>query len=387
MASGSGFGGQDPAWKYVIPVDGNKFGTTCKFCNSTFQSGGITRLKSHLAGYDRHKSVKKCNSVPKEIKNEIIAWMKKKETIKQQKAAIADDIRDELQSNYLNKQPSLFDEYDEDEEEDEDEEDDGYAYPSDMHPQERAAFRTAVRASNVERDKKSWFTGSNRFSTTWSGGSSNQQDQKFQRSKSVRNPLPNPPVDMPSKDNRAKQRSLKAMLKGSRERVGKAISRFFIFDSVAANKAASPHFKNMLVEVARAGEGAHYPTPYEIHGPYLKREYTDMKTYVESHRQTWEMFGCTIMCDGWTSPTKLAIINFMVYSKGATVFLKSVDASRMKKSAEYIYGILNEIIQDVGPNNVVQIVTDNAAAFKKAGRDLMKYIRYIGSCVLSIALI
>lgn len=58
---------------------------------------------------------------------------------------------------------------------------------------------------------------------------------------------------MSSNDSRAKQRSLKAMLKGSRERVGKAISRFFIFDSVPANKATSPHFKNMFVEAIRAG--------------------------------------------------------------------------------------------------------------------------------------
>ena len=38
---------------------------------------------------------------------------------------------------------------------------------------------------------------------------------------------------------------------------------------------------------------------------------------------TW----CTIMSDGWTRPTKLSIINFIVYSKGTTMFLKLVDAS------------------------------------------------------------
>ena len=33
------------------------------------------------------------------------------------------------------------------------------------------------------------------------------------------------------------------------------------------------------------------------------------------------------MCDGWIGPTKLNIINFMVYSKGNTILLKYVDAS------------------------------------------------------------
>lgn len=97
-----------------------------------------------------------------------------------------------------------------------------------------------------------------------------------------------------------------------------------------------------------------------------------MKRYVDTHRETWKIYGCTIMCDGWTGPTKMSILNFMVYSKGSTVFLKSVDASHMKKNAQYIELLLDEIIQDVGPENVVQIVTDNASAFKKAGRELQK---------------
>lgn len=123
------------------------------------------------------------------------------------------------------------------------------------------------------------------------------------------------------------------------------------------------------------------PTPYEIQGPYLENEYIEMRKYVDSHRDIWKIYGCTIMCDGWTGPTKLSILNFMVYSKGSTVFLKSVDASHKKKTAEYIYGLLDEIILDVGPENVVQIVTDNASAFKKAGRDLEeKYPLYWIPC-------
>ncbi|XP_068307369.1 uncharacterized protein [Pyrus communis] len=62
--------GLDVAWKYARPIEGNKHGTICTFCESTFQSGGITRLKYHLAGFDPHKSVKKCKEVPPDIKNE-----------------------------------------------------------------------------------------------------------------------------------------------------------------------------------------------------------------------------------------------------------------------------------------------------------------------------
>ena len=73
--------------------------------------------------------------------------------------------------------------------------------------------------------------------------------------------------------------------------------------------------------------GIEPPSPYEIKSKYLEIEYKDMEAYVNLQREKWETFVCTIMCVGWTRPTKLSIINFMVYSKGSTIFLKSVDAS------------------------------------------------------------
>ena len=78
------------------------------------------------------------------------------------------------------------------------------------------------------------------------------------------------------------------------------------------------------------------------------------------------------MCDGWTGPTKLSIINFMVYSKGSTIFLKSVDASDKIKDNKYIYDLLKDVIKEVGEANVMHIVTDNGSTFVKAGKLLMK---------------
>ena len=77
-----------------------------------------------------------------------------------------------------------------------------------------------------------------------------------------------------------------------------------------------------------------------------------MKAYVNIQREKRETYGCTIMCNiGWTGPTKLSIINFMVYSKGSTIFLKSVDASDKIKENKYIYGLLKDVIKEVGEAN------------------------------------
>ena len=128
--------------------------------------------------------------------------------------------------------------------------------------------------------------------------------------------------------------------------------------------------------------GIEPPSPYEIKNKYLDMKYKDMEDYVNFQREKWKTYGCTIMCDGWTGPTKLSIINFMVYCKGSTIFLKFVDASDNIKDNKYIYGLLKDVIKDVGEANVVQIVIDNGSAFVKAGKLLMKkYNLYWTPCV------
>ena len=101
-------------------------------------------------------------------------------------------------------------------------------------------------------------------------------------------------------------------------------------------------------------------------------KYKDMEAYVNIQMEKWKTYGCTIMCNGWTGPTQLSIINLMVYSKGSTIFLKFVDASDKIKDNKYIYGLLKDVIKEFGEANVVQIVIDNGSAFLKAGKLLMK---------------
>ena len=47
-------------------------------------------------------------------------------------------------------------------------------------------------------------------------------------------------------------------------------------------------------------------------------------------------------------------------------FLGSVDTSGHKKTTEYQALIIEKYIEEVGPNNVVQIATDNASVMKAA---------------------
>ena len=118
--------------------------------------------------------------------------------------------------------------------------------------------------------------------------------------------------------------------------------------------------------------GIEPPSPYEKKNKYLEMEYKDMEAYVNQQREKWKTYDYTIMSNGWTGPARLSIINFMVYSKGSTVFFKSVDASNNIKDHKYMYKLLKNVSKVVGVDNVVQIVTDNGSMFVKARKLLMK---------------
>ena len=292
---------------------------------------------------------------------------------------------------------------------DTEEEDDMYLYPEDLHPDERDDYRSAIDASKAsewqrEQVEKIFGGRSKRGEGSGAGGSS-QPPQQVRRTQSGREPRYKPPV-APSlfKSSGAKQKNIKDMFKGGsiREKLGMLVSKFFIYDIVPPHKASSHHFKNMIIGAQESGilkkilmvlkfficfifyltiksnmhvnigVGVQPPSAFEIRHKYLDIEYKEMKEYVDNFKTKWEKYGCTIMCDGWTGPTRLSIINFMVYCKGHTIFLKSVDASDKIKDHQYIYGLLKYVVKEVGEKNVVQIVTDNGSAFVKAGKKLMK---------------
>jgi len=46
------------------------------------------------------------------------------------------------------------------------------------------------------------------------------------------------------------------------------------------------------------------------------------------------------------------------------VFLKSIDASSISKIAEKVLEMMDSIVEQVGEENVIQVVTDNAETIK-----------------------
>jgi Protein of unknown function (DUF 659) len=89
--------------------------------------------------------------------------------------------------------------------------------------------------------------------------------------------------------------------------------------------------------------------------------------------------GFTLTSDGWSSTTNRPLLNILTVTPMGSAFVKAVDTSGHVKDAAYIAELICSSIEDVGVENVVQVVTDNAAVCAAAGRIVEeRYVRESG---------
>ncbi|XP_054782624.1 uncharacterized protein LOC129289892 [Prosopis cineraria] len=89
------------------------------------------------------------------------------------------------------------------------------------------------------------------------------------------------------------------------------------------------------------------PNAYEFRVNLLNDWKKECQLLIESHRSKWKTYGCTLMAD---------------------VFVKSVDASDLVKDVKTLFSLFFEVIEWVGPKNIVHVVTDNAANYIAYGK-------------------
>jgi hypothetical protein len=150
------------------------------------------------------------------------------------------------------------------------------------------------------------------------------------------------------------------------------IAKFFYTSAIPFNCVNNLEFGKMIDMVSRFGSGFKPPSFHEIREKYLKKHVTLTLDMLEEYKQEWGKMGCSIMSDGWTDKKRRSLCNFLVNSPKGTIFMYSIDTSDIYKTADKVFEMLDNVIEMVGEENVVQIVTDNASNYKKAGEMLME---------------
>jgi len=300
----------DIAWNYAIQGS-SRSAIKCVFCEKTYH-GGITRHKQHLIG--GFKNVVQCPLCPPEVREEVKAFVDKKNVTKTQ-------MNYEASVNLI----------DEDDEMDEDDQ---------MGPPLQKTQKISSNSSS----------GSSTARTVTKGPLNLYFSAKQQEK---------------GKGDSGSGLEAKKIL---RDRAVSAFAAWMYDAGLPFNCVNYKTFDKFIEAVGQYGPGMKPPSYHEVRVTHLKKEVKKIDQIIEEHKVEWNKFGCSIMMDKWTARNGKMIINVLVNSPRGSVFLESHDASNSSTDGSKMYSLFRKTIDKIGKENVVQVVTDNASENVSAGK-------------------
>ena len=170
-----------------------------------------------------------------------------------------------------------------------------------------------------------------------------------------------PEICLSSRMTQRQQNISEALFKERTHTVQGYCARWVYEAGIPFNAIDHDSFKLFMEAVGQFGPRFKAPNQYQLREPLLKEEVDRMKELLKKHEEEWAQNGCSIMTDAWTDRKRRSIMNLCVNSSMGTVFLSSKEASDEAHTSELIFEYVDKCIEQVGPQNVVQVVTDNAA--------------------------
>ncbi|ERN10056.1 hypothetical protein AMTR_s00013p00252720 [Amborella trichopoda] len=114
---------------------------------------------------------------------------------------------------------------------------------------------------------------------------------------------------------KSQQMTLKGMVKGTRNMLGRYIGKWFYDKGIPFDAANSPYFPPMVSAIQRVGTRVKPLTVYELSGPILDKEVEEVTKWIEEYKQSWPRTCIILMSDGWLNKvSKKEFLNFLAYS-------------------------------------------------------------------------
>jgi hypothetical protein len=85
-----------------------------------------------------------------------------------------------------------------------------------------------------------------------------------------------------------------------------------------------------------SGKGGSSPQGRDIDDKYLDANEAELKDLFQKWRNEWHEHSVSIMCDSWIRPTRMSVINFLLYSNGRLCFHSSIDAAEKSQDAKFL---------------------------------------------------
>ncbi|KAG2317912.1 hypothetical protein Bca52824_021034 [Brassica carinata] len=136
----------------------------------------------------------------------------------------------------------------------------------------------------------------------------------------------------------------------------RCIGRFFYENGIEFSAVDSPSFREMM-SVDGGGEmELNIPGSHDLNGWMLQEALKEVEDHVKKIKDSWAVTGCSVLLDAWVDHKGHDLVTFVADSPAGPVYLKSFDVSDIKSNANALISLINGLAEEVGVNNVVQII-------------------------------
>jgi hypothetical protein len=175
--------------------------------------------------------------------------------------------------------------------------------------------------------------------------------------------------------SKGSQLTMKQFIKKTKEQkaiVDDHVADFLYENCLPLNVVNSRSWEIMLESIGQYGSDYISPSYWRLRVPLLEKAKVKTDGLRGKHEAAWKEYGCSLMSDGWTDMGGRHLLNFLVNSPAGTFFLGTANVSAETVDAKLVAQLLSEQIDAIGPELVVQVVSDNGSNYKAAGRLLME---------------
>ncbi|KAL6178493.1 hypothetical protein ACLB2K_050011 [Fragaria x ananassa] len=135
-----------------------------------------------------------------------------------------------------------------------------------------------------------------------------------------------------------------------------AVARLFYTSGLSFNVARNPHHRESYTLASKIL--GYVPLGYNaLRTTLLDNERRHIERILELIKKTWKETGVSLCSDGWIDDQKRPLINMMAAAKQGAMMLKAINCDGVYKDKNEISRLLLESINEIGPDNVVQVVT------------------------------
>lgn len=154
------------------------------------------------------------------------------------------------------------------------------------------------------------------------------------------------------------------------DHVQMAIGRFLFYAGIPFDAVDSIYFQRMIEAIASQGSHIVSPSCNDLRSWILKTSVKEVKSDIDRFAGYWAQSGCSILVDEWLTEKGKTLVNVSISCSEGNLFFKSMDISEVKNSADALYELLRNVVDEVGERNVLQVITSNEERYVVAVKRL-----------------